>query len=251
MQQPVHRALILAAGRGNRLMPLTANCPKPMVALDGKPMLERILLAMRSAGIDEATIVHGYLGEVIESYFGTGERVGMRINYRAQVELTGTAGAMLLAEQSCGAEPFLLHWGDILVDPRNYREILGIYNDAEVKPGCVLGMNYVEDPYAGGAVYLEGDRVAAVAEKPAKGTAGTHWNIGGVILFDAVIWQYLQRTQAPESGEYYITAAIDLMAREKAHAVLPYELVGERIHLTDPASVEALQDDPRLAKWEG
>lgn len=228
-------------------MPLTADRPKPMIALAGKPILERILGQLRDAGIDEAIIVHGYLGETIEEYFGDGGRIGMRVTYRRQQDLTGTAGAMLLAEDLCGDEPFLLHWGDILVDPRNIREVLATF-DAE-RAQCVTNVIWVEDPWAGGAVYRDASRVLRAIEKPPRGTGHTHWIIGGVIAFAPCLWRYLHETEPPDHGEFFVTQAIDLMA-QRGETVLAHETIGKRLHITSPEDVAALQEDPRLAAWE-
>jgi len=230
-------------------MPLTADRPKPMVAIAGRPILERILLGMRGAGIEEAVIVHGYMGDAIEQYFGDGHDIGLRLQYREQESLTGTARAMMLAEDLCDDAPFLLHWGDILVDPANYQTIFTSYADCAPEPACVLGINWVEDPWAGGAVYRDGARVTKLLEKPPRGTAGTHWNIGGVIALSPKIWPALHQVQPPSQGEFYVTEAIDLLIQQ-GETVLPHEIIGERVHITSPEDVEALHTDPRIAAWE-
>jgi len=247
MSTSIRRALILAAGRGQRLMPLTADRPKPMVMIANRPILERILLGLMGAGIEEAVIVHGYLGSTIINHFGDGAAVGMRLRYCEQAALTGTAGAMLLAEEFCGDAPFLLHWGDILLAPANYPAILKTYTNAA--PACVMGINWLEDPYTGGAVYRDGMRVTGVKEKLPRGTAGTHWNNGGLIAFSSVIWDYLRQTQRQENGEYFLTDALDLMA-QRGELVLVHEMIGERVHISTPEDVAPLHTDPRIAAWE-
>lgn len=249
MQTKIRRVVILAAGRGARLMPLTTACPKPMVPVAGRPILERILLGLRAAGIEEAVIVHGYLGEVVEDYFGDGTPWGLRLHYRAQDNFGGTARAMMLAEELCGDEPFVLHWGDILVDPANYTAALAQATTGSPPPACLLGIKWVEDPCAGGAVYREGDRVSHVIEKPAPGTSATHWQIGGIIVFQPCIWEYVRREAPPATGEFYITQAIETMARH-GETVTAFEMLGERVHLTSPADVTALATDPRIREWE-
>jgi NDP-sugar pyrophosphorylase family protein len=244
-----HRALILAAGRGVRLMPLTAECPKPMVPVGGMPILARILRGLRAAGIDDAVIVHGYCGEAIEQYFGSGDRVGMRLHYRAQRELGGTADAMRLACDLFDDEPFLLQWGDLLVDPANYPAIIDRFVSASVPPAVVLGVNWVEDPCAGGAVYRDGDRVLRLAEKLPAGTAGTHWNIAGLMIYTGAIWDYIDRTPRPETGEFYITYTMDYMLQHE-ETITAFELLGERLHFTSPEDIAAAAHDPRLRAWE-
>lgn len=249
MAQPVHRALLLAAGRGKRLGTYTDAQPKPMVRIAGRPILEWVLLSLRHAGVDEAVIVHGYKGEAILDYFGDGAALGMRLSYRKQTELCGTAGAMLSAEDLMGDDPFVLHWGDIFAVPDDYPAILARYNGVAAPPACVLGVNWVEDPYRGGAVHRTGTRVTRVEEKPAPGTAGTHWNIAGLIVLAPCVWEYLHRLPEPVAGEYYITEAIDLMIRD-GMAVEAYELQHERVHVTTPDDVQALNIGACLPAWE-
>jgi dTDP-glucose pyrophosphorylase len=245
----IRRAVILAAGRGQRLMPLTADQPKPMIPLAGQPMLERILRALRAAGIEEALIVHGYLGNVIEASFGDGAALGLRLTYQAQEALTGTARATLLAEEWCGDEPFLVHWGDNLVDPRNYPAIFARYRDADPAAACALSIEWTADPWAGGAVYRTETDVCRVIEKPPKGTSTTNWKISGVIVFSPLYWHYLRAVTPPDQAEFTLTEGIQLML-EQGHRVIPHEVMGTRIHVTTPDDVARLDDDPRLSDWD-
>jgi len=249
MRVQPRRALILAAGRGARLMPLTAEQPKPMVVVGKRPMLEHILRGLRAAGIDDAVIVHGYRGDVIENYFGDGARLGMRLRYRAQQTLAGTAAAMRLTMDLWDDEPFVLQWGDLVLDPVNYPALCARYTMPSSPPACVLGVNWVDDPYAGGAVYRDGTRVLHMTEKPQPGTAGTHWNIAGLMLFTAEIWSYLAAVPPPTDGEYYVTQTMEVMLKDGAH-IEAFELIGERLHITSPDDVAIADADPRLAAWD-
>ncbi len=247
MHSTPHRALILAAGRGIRLMPLTAECPKPMVSVGGVPILERILRGLRAAGIDDAVIVHGYCGETIEEYFGDGDRVGLRLHYRAQQTLGGTADAMRLTRDLFDDEPFLMQWGDLMVDPANYPAIIERFH--RTPSAVILGVNWVDDPCAGGAVYREGNRVLRLAEKLPPGTAGTHWNIAGLMIHTPPIWRYIDETPRPEQGEFYVTYTMEYML-EQGETITAFELLGERMHFTSPEDIAAAASDPRLAEWE-
>src|SRR5512141_1016056 len=99
---------------------LTANIPKPLLSLRGRPIIEHILAGLQSAGIGEMVIVTGYRAEQIEHHLGSGERLGMALTYRRQIEPQGTARAVLLARGLVGREPFLLSLGDIVVEPEQY-----------------------------------------------------------------------------------------------------------------------------------
>jgi NDP-sugar pyrophosphorylase family protein len=220
-----------------------------MVPIAGRPILEWVLLSLRHAGIDEAVIVYGYKGQAILDYFGDGAALGMRLSYREQTNLCGTAGAMLSAEDLMGDEPFFLQWGDMFAAPDDYPAILARFHDAPDPLSCVLGVTWVGDPYKGGAVHRDGNRVVRVEEKPAPGTAGTHWVIAGLIALAPSVWEYLHRLPEPVAGEYYITEAIDLMIRDGL-GVEAYALQHDRVHVTTPDDVHALNIGAGLPAWE-
>jgi hypothetical protein len=135
----------------------------------GRPILEHILRGLKAAGIGEAAVVVGHLGEQIEAHFGGGAGLGMALGYRRQTRLDGTARAALLARDLLQEEPFVLTWGDILTDWANYRRLLETFRADPCD--ALLGLNEVDDPAAGAAVYREGDRVSDIVEKPPPGTS--------------------------------------------------------------------------------
>ena len=107
------KAFILAAGKGERLKPLTNDCPKPLILIKGKPLLEWNLIKLRSAGINEVVINLHYLGEEIIKYFGNGKSFDMKIVYSEESELLGTGGALIHAKKYLDNSPFLLMSGDL------------------------------------------------------------------------------------------------------------------------------------------
>jgi NDP-sugar pyrophosphorylase family protein len=229
------------------MMPLTAHCPKPLIPVAGVPMLERILRGLRRAGIREAIIVHGYLGDMIEAYFGDGARVGLRLQYRKQDPLNGTGGALLQVENLCGAAPFVLHWGDILITPGNYPGILAAYANAATPPAGVLGLNWTADPAAGAAVYVEDGHVVRLIEKPPPGTSTTNWNNAGVMVLGPQIWPYLHQLTLSPRGEYEFTDVLQQLIRHHA-TVLGYPLSGLWSDVGTPEVVEMLNGDARLGE---
>ncbi|MHB9023360.1 MAG: nucleotidyltransferase family protein [Armatimonadota bacterium] len=244
MSTPVRLAVIPSAGRGKRMMPLTADRPKPLIPIAGTPILERILLGIRAAGIERAVIITGYLGDMIRDYFGAGERVGVQLSYREQDPPNGTGGALLLVEDLCGDEPFMLHWGDILVDPVNYPGLLKRFAQETATPACTMGLNWVDDPCAGAAVYVEGECMVKVIEKPAPGTSTTNYNASGVMALGPQVWSYLHRiTQSPR-GEYEFTDAVHMMI-EAGETMIGYPLAGLWSDVGTPEVVERLN-----ANWD-
>src|SRR5262245_11753314 len=118
------KSVILAAGKGTRMKELTHEMPKPMLRAQGKPILEHILEGLRHAGITDVFIVTGYRPEVIENYFGNGRKWGAHIVYGRQVLQDGTGKAPELAREFVGSDPFLLTYGDILVKPETYSQMI-------------------------------------------------------------------------------------------------------------------------------
>ncbi|OAE12596.1 mannose-1-phosphate guanylyltransferase [Pseudomonas simiae] len=110
------RAMILAAGKGERMRPLTLHTPKPLVQAGGKRLIEYHLEALAKAGFTDIVINHAWLGQQIESYLGDGAQFGLRIQYSAEGEPLETGGGIFKALPLLGDEPFLLVNGDIWTD---------------------------------------------------------------------------------------------------------------------------------------
>jgi N-acetyl-alpha-D-muramate 1-phosphate uridylyltransferase len=110
------RAMILAAGRGERMRPLTDHCPKPLLPVGGKPLIEWHLEALCAAGIREVVINHAHLGSLIEQSLGNGSRWDLQIRYSPESPALETAGGIAQALPALGAEPFLVLNGDVFCD---------------------------------------------------------------------------------------------------------------------------------------
>lgn len=105
--------MILAAGRGERMRPLTDHCPKPMLIAGGKPLLQWHIEALANAGITDIVINHAYLGEQIEACFGNGSALGVHLSYSPETSALETAGGIRKALPFLGTEPFLVINGDV------------------------------------------------------------------------------------------------------------------------------------------
>jgi MurNAc alpha-1-phosphate uridylyltransferase len=110
------KAMILAAGKGERLRPLTLHTPKPLVRVAGLPLIEYHLRALAEAGVREVVINHAWLGEQIEAHLGSGERFGLQLAYSAEGEPLETGGGIHRALPLLGDAPFLVVNGDIWTD---------------------------------------------------------------------------------------------------------------------------------------
>lgn len=110
------KAMILAAGKGERMRPLTLTTPKPLIPVNGMPLIEYHINALVNAGFKELVINHAWLGQQIENYLGNGERFGINIQYSAEGEPLETGGGILKALPLLGSQPFLIINGDICCD---------------------------------------------------------------------------------------------------------------------------------------
>jgi MurNAc alpha-1-phosphate uridylyltransferase len=110
------KAMILAAGKGERLRPLTLHTPKPLVRAGGVPLIEYHLRALKAAGFTDVVINHAWLGQQIEDYLGDGQRLGLNIAYSPEGEPLETGGGIFRALPLLGDEPFLVVNGDIWTD---------------------------------------------------------------------------------------------------------------------------------------
>jgi NDP-sugar pyrophosphorylase family protein len=185
----------------------TAELPKPMLEVRGRPMLEHVLDNLAASGVERFFLVVGYRRESIESYFRAWR---LPIEFRLQEKPDGTGSAALLAREFGSADPFLLTFGDILCDPAAYlrcgAELLG-----HPAAQAVMGVRWVDDPWRGAAVYEEGGRMTRVIEKPAPGTSTTHWNSAGLFAFRPRVFDYLARLEPSVRGEYELTSAYEMM----------------------------------------
>jgi NDP-sugar pyrophosphorylase family protein len=157
--------MVLAAGRGTRLAPLTDTTPKPLVPVAGRPLLEHILEFLRAGGIEEVVINLHHLGRRIESYLGDGSRFGLHIRYSWEDPILDTGGGIKRAESMLAGEPFVVMNGDSLLELR-LREVLA----AHERSGALATLVLRPDPDAAryGLVELDGsDRVRRIVGLPA------------------------------------------------------------------------------------
>lgn len=189
---------------------LTTDTPKHMLPVAGRPMLEHVVTRLRDAGVRRLVILTGYLAEAIESCFGDGSPFGVQITYAHQPEPPGTGSAVHAARHAIGTEPFLTTFGDVLTSADSYRAILAHF--ASEPCDALIGLNWVEDPTNGAAVYLDrSGTIVRIVEKPPPGTSTTHWNQSGIFIFSPLIFDYTARLRPSPRGEYELTAALTAM----------------------------------------
>lgn len=195
------KAVILAAGGGTRMRPLTDTRPKPMLPLANKPLLEHLLLEAKEADIAEFIFVVGHHAHRVRDYFGDGERWGVSIEYVTQKKHLGTAYALRLVEGAAG-DRFLALNGDVIVKKRDIGKMTA-------RDGISLGIIEVEDPQGLGVVEIAGDRIVGLYEKvasPPSNLANT-----GIYLLTEDIFHAISRIRRSPRGEYEITDCLQLL----------------------------------------
>ncbi|RBA23255.1 N-acetylmuramate alpha-1-phosphate uridylyltransferase MurU [Herminiimonas fonticola] len=126
------KAMIFAAGRGERMRPLTDTCPKPLLKVRGRPLIVWHILNLVRAGIKDIVINHAHLGNMIEEALGNGKQFGASISYSAEGTALETAGGIAKARHLLGEEPFLALAADIYCPHFNFEQVKGVLEDNDV-----------------------------------------------------------------------------------------------------------------------
>jgi dTDP-glucose pyrophosphorylase len=226
----IDQAVLLAAGRGTRMRELTADLPKPMIEVRGKPVLQYIVEGLRDAGVGKFLIVAGYRAEAVQNFFGDGSRYKIDIQYAMQVTQDGTGRVVELAKNFAASSPFILAYGDILVDPANYQCVVDLADDVE----ALISVTRGEDVSKGGAVFVnEQMELVDLREKPKPGEPTSPWYNAGLYAFRSSIFDFTAKLKLSPRGEYELTDAIRELAQSD-HTVKALELTGEWADVRDP-----------------
>lgn len=186
-------ALILAGGRGTRLMPLTATKPKPMVRIQGKPLLWYHIKHLRKHNIRDICIATGPFGEIIRNYFKDGSKYKVKITYSAETSPLGTAGAIRNPNSSFTSlvvkSNFLVVYGDNLTD-YDYTKLINFHKSR--KAIATIGLYQSPEPWTQGLVHTDKrGRVLKFTEKPPKDEIETNLAFAGVIVCSPDILEYI------------------------------------------------------------
>lgn len=172
--------VIMAGGEGKRLRPHTEHCPKPLLQVSGKPMLEHIIERGKAEGFRNFALSIHYLGQMIEDYFGDGSRWQVRIDYLRESSPLGTAGAIALLEPK-PTLPIVVSNGDVLTDIR-YDELLSFHLRHAAMATMAVRLYEWQNPF--GVIHIKGLDIVGFEEKP---IARSHINAGIYVLDPAAI----------------------------------------------------------------
>jgi len=247
------KAVILAAGKGTRMRELTDELPKPMLKVQGKPILEHILDGLAAAGIQEVFIVTGFRAEVIEGFFGNGKRCGVQITYGRQTVQDGTGKAPEVAKEFVANDPFLLTYGDILVKPETYQQMLRRWREG--KFSGLVTVTASEDVTKGGLNFFdEAFCLTRLVEKPSAAqldelrrqgllkSGQSVWYNAGIYIFEPVLFDFTAKLQKSPRDEYELTDALNALVAA-GHLIAGMPIAGRWVDVRDPEVLARLESE--------
>ena len=198
------KAVVLAAGEGKRMHPLTYTRPKVMLPIANKPIVEHLLIELKEAGIRDFIFIVGYHGEIIRQHFNSGEKWGVNIEYVTQMKQFGTAHALKLVQRFVN-DKFILANGDVLAGAEDIKKVMA-------KDIITMSLIEAKDTTDVGVVELSGDKIQEVHEK----TESPPSNLvnAGIYLITAEIFPAIDKTGQSPRGEYELTDSLQIILNE-------------------------------------
>lgn len=245
----VKKAIVLAAGEGTRLSPITKAIPKEIIRVGKNPAIEHVLKVLKAGGIEDVLLIIGRKKHAIIDYLGSGERLGLKIYYRMQEEPRGTAHAVSLGEDFIGDdEDFAIMYGDNYFTPyETMDEIVKFHKEKD--GGGTLVLHPVDDPTRFGVVDIDNNNeIHGMIEKPSMEEAQPykvkdHWlNIAGLMIVNSDIFSYIEKTEPGKKGEIWLTDSIEMM-RKDGSRFYGYKFDGKRF---DIGTFESLKEADEL-----
>jgi len=215
------KGVILAAGKGSRLYPVTHVIPKPLLPLANRLTLEYAFDQLKELGVTEICLVVGENEPKMRAALGDGSAFGIQLSYVVQTEPKGLAHAVGFAKDFVAGEDFVLYLGDAI-----YSSTFVPFKKQFEEAGCanLSLVKQVEDPSRFGVANLDGDRIVKLVEKPKE--PESNWAMAGTYFFGPQLWDVLPTLPPSARGEYEITDAIQALV-DKGEAVVAGFFEGE------------------------
>jgi UDP-N-acetylglucosamine diphosphorylase/glucosamine-1-phosphate N-acetyltransferase len=205
------KAVLLAAGAGERLLPITATRPKHLIKIAGKPILEFCIEAVKRASINEVIVVTHYMGETIRNYFGDGSNLGLKVTYVEQGKILGTGNATEVVEPYIDSD-FILIYGDLLFGQNTVKTVIEKFKES--KAAMTMAVVPVEKTENYGIVEQNVQReVKRIVEKPPAGKAPSNLANAGIYAFSKQVFDVIKRTKTSIRGEWELTDAITMFVK--------------------------------------
>lgn len=193
----VNKAFLLAGGKGTRMRPFTYEMPKPMIPVQGKPLIQHIVELLRKYDVRDLIFSVGYMGEKMQEYFGNGSKFGFNASYITEKKPLGTAGALTLARDQLN-ETFFMFNGDVLANI-DLHDLIRFHKE---KGGlATIALTPVDDPTRFGVARLKGDRILDFIEKPK--TAENKLINAGVYLLEPEVLKYVPKGRSMMETEVF------------------------------------------------
>jgi len=248
----IKKAIVLAAGKGTRLMPLTLAVPKEMIRVGIRPVIEHAIEVLKSGGIKDILIIVGRKKEAIMDYLGSGERLGVNIYYRIQDKPKGTAHAVYYGRDFIGSEDFVVMYGDNYFKPYDAMKDIVKFHESK-KADATLVLHPVKDPRRFGVVKInEKGKVLYMIEKPSLEEAKSYkvndvyLNIAGLLILKSVVFDYIKKTKPGTNDEIWLTDSVELLRRD-GYRIFGFVFSGRRY---DIGTFESLREADMVEQME-
>jgi bifunctional UDP-N-acetylglucosamine pyrophosphorylase/glucosamine-1-phosphate N-acetyltransferase len=182
-----------------------------MIPVAGKPIVEHVIFAIRSAGIRSIVLVTRYRSELVKKHIGNGSKLGVTVDYVDQPDISGTASAISMAQDQVGSNDFLVAYGDLVVTPRAIKRVVDTYRKKGRKP--TIGLIPVSRPESYGMAKVSGDLLTEIIEKPSQSQSPSNLANTGIYVLNPTIFDHLQTTLRSGRGEFEITDTISSLAK--------------------------------------
>lgn len=196
------KAMILAAGLGTRLRPLTLTVPKPLVEVGGEPLVYRALRMLKRAGVSDVVLNLHWLGDKIKAELGTGERFGLRLAYSEETDILGSGGGIKKVEPQLGGGTFFVINGDALID-LDLNAVLAFHRAKGAAATMVLRPD--PNPDAWGAIEIDAEQRIRqfVGKLPKSGAPLRKLMFTGVHVLEPVVFDYLRSVFSSINEDFY------------------------------------------------
>ncbi|MBU1658620.1 NTP transferase domain-containing protein [bacterium] len=230
------KAVVLAGGFGTRIQPLTNSCPKPMLPIVNKPMMEHTMVSLKNLGIKDFIILLYFKPEIIQDYFGDGSSLGINISYIIPDDDYGTAGAVKLAQEVIGDENFIIISGDLVTD-FEFQKIFESHKERHSK--LTITLTSVKNPLQFGVVIANEDgKIEKFLEKPSWGEVFSDTINTGIYIIEPEILDYI-----PKNTNYDFAKDLFPLLMKKGIDLNGYSLSGYWRDVGNPESYREVYDD--------
>ncbi len=243
------KAIIMAAGKGKRLRPITEWVPKPLLPIGGQPIIGTLLANLRTAGITDVLVIAGHLADKMRRFLGDGSAYGVRLTYREQKERLGTAHAVMQALDFINGETMVLA-GDTAFGPNHVGGLVEFHRRTGADLSISLRRVPVERLAATSSVSFvpdetvppeQGGRITHIVEKPAPGTAPSDVAGAPLHIYPPSLPDYLPRVELSSRGEYELTDVVTMMIADGLRVMGKIEPLAP--NLTDQRDILRLNFD--------